>query len=68
MTKNRKIFDTLKDAGFTESDVLGFCEKYLELVLESYTKEGISPTKLAEKMLKNKLIYRSPDGKIYVES
>lgn len=67
MTKNRKMYNKLKESGFKDDDILSFCEKYLELLLESYTKPGINESDLADKVLKDKLVYKDKKGQWYVE-
>jgi hypothetical protein len=71
-TRNRKMFDTLKDAGYSDNDIGSFCEAYLELVAEAMIdgllrdNKGINETELAERLLKDKLIYKR-NGKLYIE-
>lgn len=71
-TRNRKMFDVLKDAGYSDNAIGSFCEAYLELVADAMMDgllrdtKGINETELAEKMLKDRLVYRR-NGKLYVE-
>lgn len=66
------MFNALKDAGYSDKDIGSFCEAYLELVAEAMIDglvretKGINETELAEKILKDKLIYKR-NGKLYVE-
>ena len=66
------MFDTLKDAGYSDNDIGSFCEAYLELVAEAMIdgllrdNKGINETELAERLLKDKLIYKR-NGKLYIE-
>lgn len=72
VTRNRKMYNSLKDAGFTDKDIENFSTSYLELLAEALmdgivaSSSGIKETKLANKMYEDKLVYKR-NGKLYIE-
>lgn len=72
VTKNRKIYNVIKEQGYTDDDIDMFCQGYLELMVEAMTDgllgepTGVKENRLSNKMLKDKLVYKR-NGKLYVE-
>ncbi len=72
MTRNKKMFNALRDAGYSENQIGSFCEAYLELVAAammdglSRGTVGVKDTELAKKMTEDKLVYKR-NGKLDVE-